>query len=101
MTLHKPLRRVYVQSYLLGIVDHSQYLKRIGEVAYKLALPEGCRVHPIFHVGRLKRKLGDDDNLIGDEVLVELIEPLLYLMNLKRSWIYKKKEQDIPYFKNV
>ena len=50
-------------------------LKRIGKVTYKLALPEGCRVHPVFHVGRLKRKLGDDDNLIGDEVLVELIEP--------------------------
>ena len=65
LNLHKPLRWVNVQSYLLGIVDPSQYL----------ALPEGCKVHPIFHVGRLKRKLGDDDNLIGDEVLVELIEP--------------------------
>ena len=74
LNLHKPLKRVNVQSYLLGIVDHSQYLK-IREVAYKLALPKGCRVHPVFHVGRLKRKLGDDDNLIGDEVLVELIEP--------------------------
>ena len=28
-------------------------LKRIGELAYKLALLEECRVHPVFHVSRL------------------------------------------------
>ncbi|KAL1540609.1 hypothetical protein AAHA92_24937 [Salvia divinorum] len=33
-------------------------LRRIGKVAYELQLPENCRVHPIFHVSLLRRRVG-------------------------------------------
>ena len=47
-------------------------LKSIGKVAYKLALPE---VHPIFHVSRLRKQLGQNDNVVDTGVLVDIIEP--------------------------
>ncbi|PRQ22490.1 putative nucleotidyltransferase, Ribonuclease H [Rosa chinensis] len=37
-----------------------QVVKKIGTVAYHLKLPPSSRLHPVFHVSLLKRRIGDD-----------------------------------------
>lgn len=55
-------------------------LERIGAVAYKLKLPTGSKVHPVFHVSLLKKAIGEYheeealSELLSDEQ-TEIFEP--------------------------
>lgn len=55
-----------------------EVIARIGQVSYKVKLPENARIHPVFHVSQLKKHVGnaaiqselpvlDDDGLIAKE----------------------------------
>ena len=47
-----------------------EILQRVGEVAYKLALPvELASIHPVFHVSMLKKCLYDPASILPVEGL--------------------------------
>ncbi|KAH7283507.1 hypothetical protein KP509_34G010400 [Ceratopteris richardii] len=46
-------------------------IKKISDVAYKLQLPENCKVHAVFHVSKLRPYISRDENCIDGLVALE------------------------------
>ncbi|MCI53416.1 RNA-directed DNA polymerase (Reverse transcriptase), partial [Trifolium medium] len=73
-------------------------------VAYKLKLPAGSKVHPVFHVSLLKKAVGEyheDDELpelIGEEQ-AELYEPEAVLATRKIQYQGEELKQVLIHWK--
>ena len=48
-------------------------LEYVGAVAYRLELPPGSKIHHVFHISLLKRKLGDQEMVANQPPNWELL----------------------------
>ncbi|KZV54417.1 hypothetical protein F511_09732 [Dorcoceras hygrometricum] len=72
-------------------------VERIGAVAYKLQLPQGTRIHPVFHASQLKRAQGAVAQTVGlpkelEQDLTTTYEPVGVLAHRQK----KKAGSSIP-----
>ncbi|KAH7562161.1 reverse transcriptase [Bipolaris maydis] len=80
-----------------------EILEKIGPVNYKLRLPPGMKVHPIFHKKLLEpapqdAELAEDIELENDEYMVEAVKDL---RKIGRQWKYLVKWQGWPDSQNT
>ncbi|KAF2308257.1 hypothetical protein GH714_039451 [Hevea brasiliensis] len=74
-------------------------LERVGKLAYKLELPAGSKVHPVFHVSLLKQHIGDTFPV--SDVLPLLSDDVKPFWNQQQYWIQGGFVEGLEPFKKV
>ncbi|CAN4115603.1 unnamed protein product [Withania somnifera] len=85
-----------------GFIGPYEILERVGEVAYRLALPPILlAVHPVFHVSMLRRYMPDESHVIQED-LVRLDESRSFVeepVRILAKEVRKLRSREIPMVK--
>ncbi|KZV28093.1 hypothetical protein F511_28364, partial [Dorcoceras hygrometricum] len=65
--------------------------QKIGEVAYKLQLPEGSRIHPVFHASQLKKAVGEHSKI--QELPLGMEQDLTFNYEPVKVLVHRQKKQ--------
>jgi len=94
--LHRPVASLQVKGHgKLGpkFFGPFKVLERIGEVAYRLALPAGARIHDVFHVGLLKQFYGEPPSQTPSLPLIQHGQVVVEPDNVLRSRLARGKRE--------
>ncbi|CAN4115708.1 unnamed protein product [Withania somnifera] len=85
-----------------GFIGPYEILERVGDVAYRLALPPILSaVHPVFHVSILRRYMPDESHVIREDS-VRLDENLSFVeepVRILAKEVRKLRSREIPVVK--
>ena len=87
-----------VRKLAVRFIGPYRIIGRVGEVAYRLELPEDMNLHPVFHVSMLRKHIRDP-NSIEPERIPELRQDLTYPegpIRIGERRIRKLKNREIP-----
>ena len=68
-------------------------IERVGKVAYRLELPSSSKIHNVFHVSLLKKKLGDHNLVSGLPPVSDKGEFMLTPLKILDKRMVKKKNK--------
>lgn len=69
-----------------------EVIEKVGQVAYKLTLPENSKIHLVFHVSVLKKKIGSDVEI--QDMLPTVSSKDDYVVSMPQAILDRRKRRN-------
>lgn len=73
-----------------------EIIRKVGAVAYKLKVPKGSKIHPVFHVSLLKKRIGS--HTLADcklPIVPKAEDSILPMPQAILDWRARKKKDEV------
>ena len=69
-------------------MDRLRIIQQVGPISYQLELPPHSKLHHVFHVSRLRKRLIGQERSVDDSIWVHYVEPSVLPHKLERVLEY-------------